>query len=137
MDAKALSRHVRGRTVSHLNVDSDELAIHFTDESWLVISRTTQGVSVVFHKVRRDTSARRSADEPTPRQLEYLEFIAKYMARYGVAPAESDIQQHFMVSAPSVHSMIKTLERRGFITRTRGLFGGTVPRSIRVLIDLG
>jgi DNA-binding MarR family transcriptional regulator len=42
-----------------------------------------------------------------------------------------------MVSAPSVHSMIKTLERRGFITRTRGLFGGTVPRSIRVLIDLG
>jgi hypothetical protein len=137
LDAKALSRQVRGRTVSHLNVDSDELAIHFTDESWLVISRTTQGVSVVFHEVRRGTSARRSADEPTPRQREYLEFIAKYMARYGVAPAEADIQQHFMVSAPSVHSMIKTLERRGFITRTRGLFGGTVPRSIRVLIDLG
>jgi DNA-binding MarR family transcriptional regulator len=57
------------------------------------------------------------------------------MARHGVSPAESDIQEHFMVSAPSAHAMVKTLERRGFITRDRDIFGRIVPRSIRVLVD--
>jgi repressor LexA len=58
-----------------------------------------------------------------------------YMARYGVAPAESDIQAHFKVSAPSAHQMVKTLERRGFIVRQRYLLGNVVPRSIRVVVD--
>ena len=37
--------------------------------------------------------------QPTRRQREYLEFIQKYMARHGCALSESDIQDHFMVSA--------------------------------------
>jgi DNA-binding MarR family transcriptional regulator len=57
------------------------------------------------------------------------------MSRYGVSPAEADIQTHFFVSAPSVNNMIRTLERRGFITRSRDFFGQTEPRSIRVLWD--
>lgn len=40
-----------------------------------------------------------------------------------------------LVSAPSAHMMVKTLERRGFITRDRDIFGNVVPRSTRVLID--
>ena len=39
-----------------------------------------------------------------------------------------DIGRHFLVSAPSVNQMIQALERRGFITRQRG-----VPRSIRLV----
>jgi DNA-binding MarR family transcriptional regulator len=77
--------------------------------------------------------ARDSAERPTARQREYLDFIQKYMARFGTSPAEADIQYHFMVSAPSVHSMIKTLERRGFITRRRDFSGQVVPRSIRIV----
>jgi len=57
------------------------------------------------------------------------------MARFGVAPAESDMQRHFMVSAPSVNQMIKGLERRGYITRRRDFTGHAVPRSIRVVAD--
>ena len=49
------------------------------------------------------------------------------MDQFGRAPAEADIQRHFLVSAPSVNAMMQTLERRGFITRKPG-----VPRSIRV-----
>jgi DNA-binding MarR family transcriptional regulator len=55
------------------------------------------------------------------------------MHRNGISPAETDIRVHFQVSAPSVNQMIRTLERRGFITRDRDWFGQTVPRSIRVL----
>ena len=68
---------------------------------------------------------------PTKRQSEYLAFIAKYITRFGRAPAESDIERHFLVAAPSVNQMMQTLERHGFITRQPG-----VPRSIRICIDL-
>ncbi|MDX1430754.1 MAG: MarR family transcriptional regulator, partial [Rhodothermales bacterium] len=64
-----------------------------------------------------------------------LNFIRRYMDRFGRSPAETDIQRHFLVSAPSVNQMVRTLERRGFIERDRDGFGQTVPRSIRVLWD--
>ena len=72
-----------------------------------------------------------AAHRPTKRQLDYLLFIRRYMTRYGRAPAESDIERHFLVSAPSVNQMMQMLERRGFITRQPG-----VPRSARLCIDL-
>jgi len=34
-----------------------------------------------------------------------------------------------------VNQMIRTLEKKGFISRDRDWFGQTVPRSIRVLWD--
>jgi DNA-binding FadR family transcriptional regulator len=45
------------------------------------------------------------------------------------SPAEADIQRHFGVTPPSVHQMILTLERAGFIRRRPG-----VPRSIEILV---
>ncbi|WP_167353961.1 LexA family protein [Bradyrhizobium sp. DASA03076] len=48
---------------------------------------------------------------------------------FGQPPAEADIQRHFRVSPPSVHQMIVTLERNGFIRRQPG-----VPRSIEILL---
>ena len=72
-----------------------------------------------------------SSKRPTKRQLEYLVFIRKYMVRFGRAPAESEIERHFLVSAPSVNQMMQMLERRGFIDRQAG-----VARSTRLCIDL-
>ena len=46
-------------------------------------------------------------------------------------PAEADFQRYFDVTAPSVHNMIMTLERRGLIKRAPGR-----PRSIEVLVPL-
>jgi DNA-binding MarR family transcriptional regulator len=45
-------------------------------------------------------------------------------------PAEADMQRYFRVSPPSVHQMVLTLERAGFIRRQPG-----VARSIEMLVD--
>jgi repressor LexA len=60
---------------------------------------------------------------PTERQAQFLAYIHQYDLVNGCAPAEADMQRFFQVTPPSVHSMILTLERRGFIQR--------VPRQAR------
>jgi len=133
MKLAELSGILNGRMVADLEVVSDHLELRFKDGSCLVIKRTANGVSAILHDV--PGSATEAGTRPTRRQREYIEFIRSYMARHGVSPAESDIQDHFMVSAPSAHQMVKTLEQRGFIARRRDFFGSVVPRSIQVVID--
>ncbi|MEH2676499.1 MULTISPECIES: MarR family transcriptional regulator [unclassified Bradyrhizobium] len=65
----------------------------------------------------------------TEKQGHYLAFIHTYSFMFGQPPAEKDIQRHFRVSPPSVHQMILTLERNGFIRRQPG-----VPRSVEILV---
>jgi len=65
----------------------------------------------------------------TPPQGQYLAFIRAYSLIHREAPAEADMQRFFLVSPPSVHQMVLTLERRGFINRVPGQ-----ARSIRVLL---
>ncbi len=60
---------------------------------------------------------------PTARQGQFLAYIFQYSLVNGFAPAEADMQRHFQITPPSVHSMVLTLERRGFIQR--------VPRQAR------
>lgn len=71
----------------------------------------------------------RAAKTFTPKQGQYLAFIDAYTRVNRRPPAERDIQRHFAVTPPSVHQMILTLEREGFISRQPG-----VPRSIEVLV---
>lgn len=66
----------------------------------------------------------------TPTQGQYLAFIHFYTKINGVPPAEADFQNYFKVSPPSVHQMVVTLEKRGFIERTAG-----VGRSIRLRLS--
>ena len=63
----------------------------------------------------------------TPKQGQYLAFIDAYTRVNRRPPAEWEMQRHFGVTPPSVHQMILTLERAGFIGRQPG-----VPRSIQV-----
>ena len=46
------------------------------------------------------------------------------------APAEADIQRYFQITPPSVHQMVLTLEREGFIERQP-----RTARSIKLLIE--
>ena len=129
LDAGALAAKVRGRRVSNVTTEgAKRLIVHLEDSFALVLQVTEDGLSASV----RSTSAR-SPDKsyPTQRQYEYLLFIAKYFARFGRAPAESDIERHFLVSAPSVNRMMQMLERRGFIARQPG-----VPRSTKLCVDL-
>ena len=69
------------------------------------------------------------ANDYTARQGQFLAFIYYYTKLQGVPPAEMDMARYFQVSPPSVHEMVMTLERRGFIEREPGK-----PRSIRLLL---
>ena len=71
-----------------------------------------------------------SAKTFTPRQEQYLAYIHLYTRLHRRPPAEADIQQYFSVTPPSVHQMVLTLERAGFIRRQP-----RAPRSIEVLVD--
>lgn len=72
----------------------------------------------------------RPAKTFTPKQGQYLAFIHLYMRLHRRSPAETDMQQYFRVSPPSVHQMVLTLERRGFIRRQP-----RTARSIELLVD--
>jgi repressor LexA len=56
----------------------------------------------------------------TARQGQFLAYIHQYSVLNGCAPAEADMEHFFQITPPSVHSMVLTLERRGFIRRTPG-----------------
>lgn len=128
---ESLGRQLEGRQVARASTDGRQrLTIQFSDGFSLLIEATPGGlVAMVEQPVARLPEG---ADrQPTKRQFEYLGFIARYMARFGRAPAESDIARHFFVSPPSVNQMMQTLERLGFIARQPGM-----SRSIRICIEL-
>ena len=63
------------------------------------------------------------------RQGQYLAFIHAYTKVNGRPPAQADLQRFFAVTAPSVHQMLLSLERRGLLRRTP-----RKARSIEVLV---
>jgi len=65
----------------------------------------------------------------TAKQGQYLAFIHYYQKVHRRAPAETDLQEYFQVSPPSVHDMILRLEEQGLIARVPGQ-----ARSIRILL---
>ena len=66
----------------------------------------------------------------TDLQGQYLAFIHAYTQDNGRPPAEADLQRYFGVTPPSVHQMLVTLQRKGFIRRTPGQ-----ARSLELLLD--
>jgi hypothetical protein len=130
-DMTDITNEVAGKSVSHVTqADPQRLAIHFTDDSVLAIALLHGHLTAALTCGRGESPSdhRHNGPQPTRRQRDYLEFIARYILRYGVSPAESDIARYFLVSAPSVNQMIQMLERRGFITRQSG-----IPRSIAIV----
>jgi DNA-binding MarR family transcriptional regulator len=65
----------------------------------------------------------------TERQRQFLAYLHQYIILNGCAPSEADMQRFFQVTPPSVHQMVLTLERCGFIRRVPGQ-----ARSITLLI---
>lgn len=51
------------------------------------------------------------------KQGQYLAFIHAYSRMHRRAPAEADFQVYFNASPPVVHETLKTLQRKGFISR--------------------
>jgi DNA-binding MarR family transcriptional regulator len=66
----------------------------------------------------------------TERQGQFLAYIHQYSIVNSCAPAEADMQRFFQITPPSVHSMVLTLERRGFFRRLPGQ-----ARSINLIVS--
>lgn len=71
-----------------------------------------------------------SAEPFTPKQGQYLALSTAIRGCTADPRAETDMQEYFRVSPPSVHQMLLTLEGAGLITRQP-----RIPRSIEVLVD--
>ncbi len=65
----------------------------------------------------------------TKLQGQYLAFIYNYTVIHREPPSESEMQQFFEVTPPSVHQMVVRLDKNGLITREPGQ-----ARSIQVLV---
>src|ERR1700746_345348 len=61
-------------------------------------------------QLNRMAGVSRSAKTFTPKQGQYLAFIHLYTRLHRRPPAETDLQEYFRVSPPSVHQMVLTLE---------------------------
>jgi hypothetical protein len=97
----------------------------------LKVSRLDGAGGVTF-EVAIDPAPKLDPSIPPPftaKQGQYLAFIYHYTKINRRAPAETDLQRYFRVSAPSINAMVKTLERNGFIERTPGQ-----GRSIRLVV---
>jgi Mn-dependent DtxR family transcriptional regulator len=82
--------------------------------------------------MNRQVNQMSGRDRPrfTAKQGQYLAFIHLYTRLHRRPPAETDMQEYFRVSPPSVHQMVLTLERNGFIRKQPRM-----PRSIQILVD--
>jgi len=67
--------------------------------------------------------------KPSKTQGQYLAFIHYYTKLHRRSPAEADMERYFRVTPPTVHQMVLTLEKHGFISRIPGK-----PRSIQILL---
>jgi hypothetical protein len=65
----------------------------------------------------------------TPTQGRYVAFIHAYIVQHGYPPAEAEIAAAMCVSPPSVHQMVKTLEKKGLLLRQPGH-----SRSLEILV---
>ena len=72
-----------------------------------------------------------NATKPAFTQLQgqYLAFIYAYSKIHRRPPAEADMQRFFEVTPPSVHRMVRELERKGLIRRAP-----RTARSIKLLL---
>lgn len=98
----------------------------------LASARATPTFFVVEHRGAHLTDHERKDDVAamfTVRQGEYLSFIHSYTTKVGVSPSFEDIARHFGTAPPNVNGMIKTLEKRGLLSRIPG-----AARSLRVLV---
>ncbi len=108
LDIHEIARVLSGKRLSSLEVRNDaQLEVRFSNGSKVVIEAVGGKLSVELVAEARDLICP-IAVWPTTRQREYLEFITKYMRRFGISPAESDIQRHFLISAPSVNHMVQS-----------------------------
>ena len=58
--------------------------------------------------------------KPSKRQLEVLQFVAKFQRENGYSPSLGEIAKHFGVSIPTVHQHISYLRKKNLLSADKG-----------------
>jgi Iron dependent repressor, N-terminal DNA binding domain len=104
----------------------------FTGQVYILQVRVFQSADEAAFAVSIDPAPKRDlsvAPRFTAKQGQYLAYIYHYTKVHRQSPAETDLERYFRVSPPSIHTMVKTLERNGLIEKIPGQ-----ARSIRLLV---
>jgi hypothetical protein len=118
----------------HLEIAAGELHEHqIAGKMRLAIEAAVKALSSAQASLRPSAEEQTSdpvPDGPTQRQGQFLAYIHEYMLRYqGQAPTHLEFQRFFQLTPPSVNSMLKRLDQKGFIRRIPG-----TPRAIQLRI---
>lgn len=124
-----MSAAVRGRRRRPRNARPEQPLANGTAGPRTPRARADASDPVAASRESRTRAPRPAGPRPTKRQAEYLAFLRAFTDRWGVPPSFEEIGRHFGTTAPSVNSMVKMLEARGFLTRVPGQ-----ARTLRVLV---
>ncbi|MDA1054975.1 MAG: MarR family transcriptional regulator [Planctomycetota bacterium] len=121
-------RHLNDAAARLRNVLSDEVIIDATPlEAGVAMQLAEEGVAAALNSleltfVKRSANASPIPGDPTRRQGQFLAYIREYMMRnrHGAAPTHSELQRFFHLTPPTINSMLKRLDERGFIRRIPG-----------------
>ena len=138
-----LLRQVIAEADRHLNCAAARLHEVLNEEAFVeetpmeveaAMQSAAEAIAAASHSLQQSTARRSTSPmpgSPTRQQGQYLAFIHEYMLlNRGLAPTHREFQRFFNLTPPSVNSMLKRLDQKGFIRRTPGK-----PRAIEFAID--
>ena len=133
---EAAEKHLDGATDRLREIlDEDVFVAETPMEVEAAIRFAVNAITAASRSLRQSTS--RCATKPvpggpTPQQGQFLAYIRDYMLRnlHALAPTHAEFQKFFNLTPPSVNSMLKRLDERGFIRRIPGK-----ARAIELTID--
>jgi repressor LexA len=119
-------RHLDSAAASLREVLDDEVFVVETPMEVEAAMESAGNAIAAATRSLQQPSAHRSTSPipggPTRQQGQFLAYIREYMLRnhLGLAPTHAELQQFFNLTPPSVNSMLKRLDQRGFIRRIPG-----------------
>lgn len=121
-------RHLNDAVARLRKVLSDEVIIDATPmEADVAMQLAEEGIAAALNTLERafvkhGANASPKPDGPTRQQGQFLAYIREYMMRnrHGAAPTHAELQRFFKLTPPTVNSMLKRLDERGFIRRIPG-----------------
>ena len=119
-------RHLDSGAARLRGVLDDEAFIEETAiEVEFAMELAADAIAAALRSLQHSTAQRASGPipgGPTRQQGQFLAYIREYMLRnhLGLAPTHAEFQRFFNLTPPSVNSMLKRLDQKGFIRRTPG-----------------
>ena len=121
-------RHLNNAAAQLRKALSDEQIIDATPmEAEAAMQLAEEGVAAALNSlelafVKCSAKASPKPSRPTRQQGQFLAYIREYTMRNrrGAAPTHAELQRFFHLTPPTINSMLKRLDERGFIRRIPG-----------------